>query len=108
MTLQVSPPFDASDCVCAPSLLWWYQTVYADQRIVDVGSTAGKKMRERLEEGFGFGVWKWAEEGNWTHMQKVKEAESSFCDQNIILDIKCKACKISEVTFYTTGWYPKF
>lgn len=107
LTLQVSPPLDASDCVCAVSDLWWYQRVCADQRITDVGSTAGREMRKRLQEGLGMGVWKWVEEGSWTGMRKVQSVLLP-CVRSYILAVAYIADNTLGVTVHNAGKCPEF
>ncbi|GMH38871.1 hypothetical protein BSKO_06769 [Bryopsis sp. KO-2023] len=65
MRQRVNPPLEAEDNVCGSAGLWWWQTISSDQKLADVAATATKEVRKCLEQGFGFGFWKWLQEEFW-------------------------------------------
>ncbi|GMH38886.1 hypothetical protein BSKO_06784 [Bryopsis sp. KO-2023] len=61
----MNPPLDPEDCVCGAAGLWWWQTISSDQKLADIAATATRELRRKLQQGFGYGFWKWLQEESW-------------------------------------------
>ena len=64
--VQVSPPLEAQECVCAVSSLWWCQQLAADERLWDVVAKSSKALKEEKSKKSGLAYWHRVQKDFWT------------------------------------------